>query len=235
MSGKSARGDHRLHARQRLRLRVSIDTMRACACGQRRILPHSMPGMRECRRRTPRGRSPCRRRPGGSAACRRLSGLSCRRSSSRAGSSSHFRGGVHHRADDFVVAGATAQIAGQPVAGLGFGRIRDWRRAAPCEATIRPGRAEAALQRRVLEEFLLHRMQLARPAAMPSMVVIAVPSASAPSIRQEQTRRPSTMTLQAPQSPERAAFLAAGQAERRRAARPAGSAAARTGIRPARR
>ena len=39
------------------------------------------------------------------------------------------------------------------------------------------------------------------PLAMPSMVPISRPSASAPSTRQEQTRRPSTVTLQAPQSP----------------------------------
>src|SRR3954454_16308974 len=37
---------------------------------------------------------------------------------------------------------------------------------------------------------------------MPSMVVTLCPSASTPSIRQEQTIVPSTMTVQAPQSPE---------------------------------
>src|SRR5262249_3504608 len=37
---------------------------------------------------------------------------------------------------------------------------------------------------------------------MPSIVSIARPSASTASIRHEQTRRPSTITLQAPQSPE---------------------------------
>src|SRR6202048_2873723 len=40
------------------------------------------------------------------------------------------------------------------------------------------------------------------PWAMPSTVVILWPSASAPSIRQEQTMLPSRMTVQAPQSPE---------------------------------
>ena len=48
---------------------------------------------------------------------------------------------------------------------------------------------------------------------MPSMVSTARPSASAPSTRQAHTRRPSSITLQAPQSPERAAFLAAGELE----------------------
>src|SRR5262249_38314800 len=40
------------------------------------------------------------------------------------------------------------------------------------------------------------------PSAMPSTVVILRASASAPSIRQEQTMLPSQMTVQAPQSPE---------------------------------
>src|SRR6202035_1656393 len=40
------------------------------------------------------------------------------------------------------------------------------------------------------------------PSAIPSTVVILWPSASAPSIRHEQTMLPSTMTVQAPQSPE---------------------------------
>src|SRR5262245_432314 len=40
------------------------------------------------------------------------------------------------------------------------------------------------------------------PCARPSMVRSSAPSASAASIRQEHTRRPSTVMLQAPQSPE---------------------------------
>ena len=40
------------------------------------------------------------------------------------------------------------------------------------------------------------------PWAMPSMVSTDRPCASAPSTRQEQTSRPSSMTLHAPQSPE---------------------------------
>ena len=41
----------------------------------------------------------------------------------------------------------------------------------------------------------------APPSASPSTVLTSRPSASAPSTRQEQTRRPSSRTLQAPQSP----------------------------------
>src|SRR5262245_43442463 len=40
------------------------------------------------------------------------------------------------------------------------------------------------------------------PSAMPSMVSISAPSASGASTRQLHTRRPSMVTLQAPQSPE---------------------------------
>src|SRR4051812_23700989 len=67
--------------------------------------------------------------------------------------------GVEHGAHDLVVPGAAAQIAGQPVAGLFLGRVRvlvEQRLGRDDKAR----RAEAALQRRVFEEFLLHRMQL---------------------------------------------------------------------------
>src|SRR3954452_17328874 len=70
----------------------------------------------------------------------------------------HHRGGVEHGAQDLVVVGAAAQIAGQPVAGLFLGRVRvvvEQRLGRDDKAR----RAEAALQRRVFEEFLLHRMQ----------------------------------------------------------------------------
>src|SRR5580704_18961783 len=36
---------------------------------------------------------------------------------------SHFLGGREHRANDLVVPGAAAQVAGEPVAHFGFGRI----------------------------------------------------------------------------------------------------------------
>ena len=52
----------------------------------------------------------------------------------------------------------------------------------------------------VLEEFLLQRVQPVRR-AMPSMVVMDLPSASTASTRQELTSTPSRMTLHAPQLP----------------------------------
>src|ERR1035441_3884693 len=61
-------------------------------------------------------------------------------------------GGVENGADDLVVAGAPAKVAGKPVARLGFRRIR---------IAVQQGlgrdqhawRTEAALERRMLEEF----------------------------------------------------------------------------------
>src|SRR5437899_219565 len=71
----------------------------------------------------------------------------------------HHGSGVEHGADDLVVAGAAAEIAGQPVAGLFLGRVL-----VLVEQRLRrddeSGGAEAALQRGVFEEFLLHRVQL---------------------------------------------------------------------------
>src|SRR5439155_8091964 len=70
----------------------------------------------------------------------------------------HFRGSVHHRLDDLVVPGAAAEIARQPVADLGLGRV-----GIPLEQGLRGGggarRADAALERGVLEELLLEGME----------------------------------------------------------------------------
>ena len=38
--------------------------------------------------------------------------------------SPHFGGGIENGANDLVVAGAPAEVAGEPVANLGFGRVR---------------------------------------------------------------------------------------------------------------
>ena len=52
------------------------------------------------------------------------------------------------------------------------------------------------------------------PCAMPSMVSTRRPPTSQPRTRQEQTSRPSSVTLHAPQSPGGASLLAAGEVER---------------------
>ena len=112
-------------------LEVSIYTIRACACGLRLTLAHSMPGSAisapNCARpvtlSTPSGRI------GRVPTTFRSAWMQC--NSCGALLSSDFGGGVHHRADDLVVAGATAEVAGQPVARLLLGRVRDLRPAAP--------------------------------------------------------------------------------------------------------
>src|SRR6266536_3738493 len=68
-------------------------------------------------------------------------------------------GGVENGAHHLVVAGAATEVAGEPVARLGLRRVR-----VAVEQGFRRDqdarRAEAALERRVLEEFSLQRMQL---------------------------------------------------------------------------
>src|SRR5215471_8792370 len=72
---------------------------------------------------------------------------------------SQLGGGIEDGADDLVVAGAPAEVAGEPVARLGLGRIR-----IAVEQRLggdqKPRCAEPALQRRMLQEFLLQRMQV---------------------------------------------------------------------------
>src|SRR6185503_11821895 len=139
---------------------VSIDFMRACACGLLSTLPTIWPAMaksapnlaRPVTLSTPSGRSGrvpthLNSEPGSFT-------FSCIGSGS-----SHLGGGVHHRANDLVVAGAAAQVAGQPVAQLGLARVGvllQQRLGGHQEAR----RADAALQRRVLDELALQRMQL---------------------------------------------------------------------------
>src|SRR5215469_10731578 len=70
----------------------------------------------------------------------------------------HHRSGVEHGADDFVIAGAAAEIAGEPIARLFLSRIL-----VLVEQRLRgddePRCAKATLQCGMLEELLLHRMQ----------------------------------------------------------------------------
>src|SRR6266508_539597 len=73
--------------------------------------------------------------------------------------SPHFSRGVEHRIDDLVITGTAAEIAREPVAHFFFRRI-----GIALEQRTRgdeySGRAVAALQCRVLEEFSLQRMEL---------------------------------------------------------------------------
>ncbi len=73
---------------------------------------------------------------------------------------SHFGGGGHDGADDLVIAGAAAQIAGQPVADFGFvgSGLRSSKR---LRRDQNAGRADAALQSVHFQKLALQRMQLA--------------------------------------------------------------------------
>ena len=68
-------------------------------------------------------------------------------------------------------------------------------------ATINPGVQKPHCSAACSRNFCCTGCSLS-PSAMPSTVVIFLPSASTPSIRHEHTSLPSRMTLQAPQSPE---------------------------------
>src|SRR6266566_3276796 len=72
---------------------------------------------------------------------------------------SHCGRGVQHSGHDLVVARAPAEIAGQPVAHLGFARV-----GVPVEQGLRrhqeAGRADPALERRAREERLLQRVEM---------------------------------------------------------------------------
>src|SRR4029077_12140107 len=72
---------------------------------------------------------------------------------------SQLGGSIENSTNDLVVAGASAEITSEPVARLGFGRIRvavQQRLGRDQQAR----RAETALQRCVFQEFLLQRVQI---------------------------------------------------------------------------
>src|ERR1700730_2154 len=156
MSGKSARVVTALTPGNAIALSVLIETIRAWAYGLRLILPHSIPGIfmsapklaRPVTLSTPSGRM-------GRVPTTFKVSLSRNDIPSLP---SHDCSGVEHRADDLVITGTPAKVAGEPVARLLFGRVQvlvEQRLGRDDESR----RAEAALQRRMLEEFLLHRVQ----------------------------------------------------------------------------
>ena len=138
-----------------------------------------------------------------------------------------------HRAHDRLVAGAAAEVAREPAADLVVRRV-----GVAVEQRLRrhehAGRAEAALQRVLLDERALQRVQR-RPSASPSTVRTSRPSTSAASTRQEFTSRPSSSTLQAPQLPSLQPSLAPVRPRASRKRLEQARAAARRGTRPARR
>src|SRR2546423_6624962 len=125
---------------------------------------------------------------------------------------SHRGGDIHHRADDLVVSGAPAQIAGQPVADLGLrgvGLLLEQRLAGHEKAR----RADAALERGIFQEALLQRMQrLALGHALDRLDPAPADLAAKDEARADQ---PAVERDAAGATVARAtAFLAAGQMER---------------------
>ena len=92
--------------------------------------------------------------------------------------------GCLHGADDLVVAGAAAQVAGQLEADLVLAGIGVAYRAGPWPRHDEAGRADAALQGGAFQKALLQRVQMRLRRRCPSIVVISAPSASTPSTRQ---------------------------------------------------
>jgi hypothetical protein len=68
-----------------------------------------------------------------------------------------FRRGVYDRADYLVVSGAPAKIAGKPITNFSLARIRILFQKRP-RRNEKPWRADAALERGMLEEFTLQRV-----------------------------------------------------------------------------
>src|SRR5262245_6671598 len=138
---------------------VSIETIRACAWGLRSTRPTSWPGRlksapnraRPVTLSTPSGRTV--RVP------TYVWGRSCSVVVTSAMSAPpHVGGRVHHRLDVLVVPRAAAEIARQPEAYFRLGRLE-----IPLEQRLgrdeHARRADAALERGVLEELLLERME----------------------------------------------------------------------------
>ena len=64
------------------------------------------------------------------------------------------------RLDDAAVAGAAAQVAGEPFLDLVVSRMRDWSTAGSCAATIMPGMQNPHCTAPRFDERLLHRVEL---------------------------------------------------------------------------
>src|SRR5262249_25611573 len=145
-------------------LAVRMAVIRAWAWGVRRVLPTSMPGAG--RAAPKRARPVTLSMPSGRTGRVPTMVKDCVLLSSGMAGLPQFRGGRLDRAHDLVVAGAAAEIAGQPETDLGLRGV-----GVPVEQRLgrdqEPGRTDAALQGRMLQELALQRMQrLARGHAL---------------------------------------------------------------------
>src|SRR5918996_3737699 len=129
MSWKSSRVITALTPGSARALEMSIDLILACGWGLLRTLPTSMPGKEKSAPKrarpvtlsTPSGRTgrvPIHFKAGWISSLFRAVAMSV---SSEVGSK--VRCGIHHGAHDLVIAGAAAEIAGQPVAHLGLAGV----------------------------------------------------------------------------------------------------------------
>src|SRR5215831_16645573 len=108
----------------------------------------------------------------------------------------------HHllnRFDNVGVSAAAANIAAHELADFLRG-FRPTLRDQSCRRADLPRRAVAALERIMVDERLLQRMQRALGRET-SIVVICAPSYMTANVRHELTRRPSMSTVQAPHWP----------------------------------
>src|SRR5215467_6222888 len=125
--------------------------------------------------------------------------------------SSNLGGGVEHRAHNLVVAGAAAQIACQPITHFRLRRVRlslEQRLGSDQEAR----RADAALQRCVLDELALQGMQLVAPRHAlngPDRIAVGLYAQHQAGAHQPAINRDAASTAVA----GRAAFLGPGQSE----------------------
>ena len=204
-SGATRTGSDACHSSVELGAGEGARRRRACASAP----PTSTCGC--ARARTGCGRRPSRPCPAGSCRRRTWPGRSGarvllaldRRADDPAdldGSRSsrpHPLGGLLHRPDDVVVAGAAADVALERVADLLLGRARVLAQQAH-RGEHEAGRAVAALEARGARERLLDGVQRA-VRREPSIVVISRPSAWTPSTVQDLTDSPSSSTVQAPQ------------------------------------
>src|SRR5690348_4958590 len=136
---------------------TSMERMRAWGWGLRSTLPISIPGMVASAPK--RARPVTLSNPSGRAG-RVPTTLNLRASGLSRGmsGSSHVSGGGHHRADDLVITGATAKIASKPEADFMLGRLLVFLQQL-ARGHQHARRADAALQRCMLDELLLQGVQ----------------------------------------------------------------------------
>ena len=107
-----------------------------------------------------------------------------------------------HGLDDLLVAGAAAQVAGEPLLDLGARRVRAVARAAPAPTISWPGMQKPHCTAPVSRKACWSGWSRP-PAASPSTVVTLAPSASTARTRHESTLTSSSSTVHAPHSPTR--------------------------------